>query len=67
MEIGLVESEAQNDILSFEDEIRNKLHFEKIVGRSAALQTGKTAGKANGEDRKRHGSRGKNEGHRTVE
>jgi formate hydrogenlyase transcriptional activator len=38
MEIGLLESEAQKDILSFEDEIRNELHFEEIVGRSAALQ-----------------------------
>src|ERR1700751_2260057 len=39
MEIGLaVESEAQNDMLSFEDEVRSSLHFEEIVGRSAALQ-----------------------------
>jgi formate hydrogenlyase transcriptional activator len=47
MEIGLVESDVQNEILSFEDEIRNELHedeirsephFEEIVGRSAALQ-----------------------------
>jgi len=39
MEIGLVtESEAQNDILSFEHEIRSEPHFEEIVGRSAALQ-----------------------------
>ena len=38
MEIGLVESEAQNDILSFGNEIRNELQFEEIVGRSAALQ-----------------------------
>jgi formate hydrogenlyase transcriptional activator len=38
MEIGLVESEAQNDILSFGNEIRNELHFEEIVGRSTALQ-----------------------------
>ena len=38
MEIGLVENEAQNDILNFENEIRTELHFEEIVGRSAALQ-----------------------------
>ena len=38
MEIGLLESEAQNDILSFEDEIPSELHFDEIVGRSAALQ-----------------------------
>ncbi len=38
MEIGLVESEAQNEILSFEDELRSELHFQDIVGRSAALQ-----------------------------
>jgi formate hydrogenlyase transcriptional activator len=34
-----VESEAPVDILSFEDEVRNELHFEGIVGRSAALQS----------------------------
>jgi formate hydrogenlyase transcriptional activator len=38
MDIGLVESEAQNNILSLGNEIRNELHFEEIVGRSAALQ-----------------------------
>src|SRR5262244_1629541 len=38
METDLVESEGQNDVLSFEDEVRNELHFEEIVGRSAALQ-----------------------------
>lgn len=38
MQIGLVESEAQNDIFSFADEVRNELHFEEIVGRSTALQ-----------------------------
>src|ERR1700739_2451515 len=39
MGIGLVvESEAQNEILSFEDELRSELHFQDIVGRSAALQ-----------------------------
>jgi formate hydrogenlyase transcriptional activator len=34
-----VESEAPVDILSVEDEVRNELHFEGIVGRSAALQS----------------------------
>src|SRR5215813_1299492 len=38
METDLVESEGQNDVLSFEQEIRNELDFEEIVGRSATLQ-----------------------------
>src|SRR5215813_2067969 len=38
MEIDLMESEAQNDALSFDDEIRNEIHFEEIVGRSEVLQ-----------------------------
>jgi formate hydrogenlyase transcriptional activator len=37
MEIGLLESEAQNNVLSFEDEVHSELHFEEIVGRSGAL------------------------------
>jgi formate hydrogenlyase transcriptional activator len=38
MGIGLVESDLKNSMLGFDDEIRNELHFEEIVGRSAALQ-----------------------------
>lgn len=38
METVPVESEVQNDILSFEDEVLNEPHFEEIVGRSVALQ-----------------------------
>jgi formate hydrogenlyase transcriptional activator len=38
MEIGLLESEAQNKVLNFEDEVHSEQHFEEIVGRSEALQ-----------------------------
>ena len=38
MGVGLVENDLKNSMLSFEDEIRSELHFEEIVGRSAALQ-----------------------------
>lgn len=38
MEIGLLESAAQNNALSFDDEVHSELHFEEIVGRSGALQ-----------------------------
>jgi formate hydrogenlyase transcriptional activator len=38
VEIDHVESKAQNNILSFDYEIRNEQHFEEIVGRSMALQ-----------------------------
>ena len=38
MEIDLVESVAQNDIISFEDEIRSEPYFEDLVGGSAALR-----------------------------
>jgi formate hydrogenlyase transcriptional activator len=38
MEIGLLQSEAQNDVLNFEDEVHSEQHFEQIVGRSEALQ-----------------------------
>jgi formate hydrogenlyase transcriptional activator len=38
MEIGLLQNEAQNDVLNFEDEVHSEQHFEQIVGRSEALQ-----------------------------
>jgi len=38
MEIDLLESQARNDVLSFNGEVPNEPHFEEIVGRSAALR-----------------------------